>query len=172
MILRPFRIEDLPALVAYRRQPDVARYQSWTTSFSMADAEAFHAEQQRARFGQPGAWVQLAAVGHETGTLYGDCAVRVADDQPATAEIGVTFDPAYQGRGLAREAVGAVVDELFEQFGIRRVYAETDDRNDAAQGVMEGLGFRCEARLVDADWFKNEWTTVRVYALLRTEWSG
>jgi hypothetical protein len=28
---------------------------------------------------------------------------------------------------------------------------------------------RCEARLVEADWFKGEWTTLRVYALLRSE---
>ena len=29
-----------------------------------------------------------------------------------------------------------------------------------------------EARLVEADWFKGEWTTLRTYAVLRREWSG
>ena len=38
LLLRPFRAEDLGAFVAYRSQPDVARYQSWDSSFSMTDA--------------------------------------------------------------------------------------------------------------------------------------
>jgi hypothetical protein len=36
--------------------------------------------------------------------------------------------------------------------------------------LLEPLGFRCEARMVDADWFKGEWTTLRVYAVLGHEW--
>ena len=46
LLLRPFRAEDLAAFVAYRSQPEVARYQSWDSSFSMADAEEFLASQQ------------------------------------------------------------------------------------------------------------------------------
>jgi RimJ/RimL family protein N-acetyltransferase len=61
--LRPFRAEDLPAFVAYRSIPEVARYQSWDTSFSMADAERFLASQQAVEFGAPGEWVQLASGG-------------------------------------------------------------------------------------------------------------
>jgi RimJ/RimL family protein N-acetyltransferase len=38
--LRPFRRDDLPAFVAYRRDPEVGRYQSWESTYSMADAEA------------------------------------------------------------------------------------------------------------------------------------
>jgi RimJ/RimL family protein N-acetyltransferase len=60
---------------------------------------------------------------------------------------------------------------LFGDHGIHRVYAETDDRNLAVHRLFERLGFRCEARLVEADWFKGEWTTLRVYAVLRREWA-
>src|SRR4051794_31091128 len=35
--LRPFEAADLPAFTAYRSHPDVARYQSWDTTFSIAD---------------------------------------------------------------------------------------------------------------------------------------
>jgi RimJ/RimL family protein N-acetyltransferase len=38
LVLRPFRADDLAAFVAYRSHPDVARYQSWDTSYSMPDA--------------------------------------------------------------------------------------------------------------------------------------
>ena len=107
-----------------------------------------------------------------TGALCGDCAVRVAADQPRTAEVGVTFAPANQGSGLATEALGAVVARLFDQHHIHRVYARADDRNVPVQRLLERLGFRCEARLVEADWFEGEWTTLRVYATLGREWQA
>jgi RimJ/RimL family protein N-acetyltransferase/quercetin dioxygenase-like cupin family protein len=172
LLLRPFRAEDLPAFVAYRRRPEVARYQSWDAAYSMADAERFLASQQGAELGQPGEWVQLAAIDRESGELCGDCAVRVAADQPATAELGVTLAPEHQARGLAGEALAAVIGRLFEEHDIHRIYAETDDRNVGVHRLVERLGFRCEARLVEADWFKGEWTTLRVYAILRREWSA
>jgi RimJ/RimL family protein N-acetyltransferase len=171
LVLRPLQVEDVPAFVSYRSEPEVARYQSWDSSYSVADGERLVASQQGVAFGSPGAWVQLAALDRVTGALCGDCAVCVATDQPRTAEVGVTFAPARQHGGLATEALGAVVTRLFEQHGIHRVYAQADDRNVAVHRLLERLDFRCEARLVEADWFKGEWTTLRVYATLRREWS-
>ena len=172
LVLRPFRAEDLPAFVAYRSAPAVARYQSWDTSYSMTDAERFLAEQRQVAFGEAGTWVQLAAVERAGGELCGDCAVHVADDQPATAEVGVTFAPERQGTGLASEALRAVIATLFEERGLHRVYAQADDRNAAVHRLLERLGLRCEARLVEADWFKGEWTTLRTYAILAREWEA
>jgi RimJ/RimL family protein N-acetyltransferase len=168
--LRPFQVDDLEAFVAYRSDPDVARYQSWDRTYSMADAESFLSSQCEVIFGQPGEWLQLAIVDRETGAVCGDCAVRVVTDQPATAEVGVTLAQANQGKGLATEALTAVVTELFEQRGIHRVFAQADDRNVPVRRLLERLGFRCEARLVEADWFKGEWSTLCLYAMLDREW--
>lgn len=107
-----------------------------------------------------------------SGALCGDVAVRFVVDQPATAEIGVTFARGWQGVGLAREALSALLAVLFGDHGAHRVYAEADDRNGAVHHLLERLGFRCEARLVDADWVKGEWTTLRTYALLDHEWTN
>lgn len=172
LVMRPLQLEDVPAFAAYRSDPDVARYQSWDTSYSAADGERLVAAQQGATFGEPGPWMQIAALDRATGELRGDCAVRVVTEQPRTAEVGVTFAPAAQGTGLATEALGAVVARLFEQHDIHRVYAEADDRNSAVHRLLERLGLRCEARLVEADYFKGEWTTLRTYAILRREWTA
>ena len=168
--LRPLQAEDLQAFVAYRSHPDVARYQSWDPTYAMRDAEELLAAQADVAFGTPGAWVQVAALDRASGELVGDCAVRVVADQPATAEVGVTLAPARQGSGLATEALGAIVSTLFEDHHMHRVFAEVDDRNTAVQNLLQRLGFRCEARFVEADWFKGEWTTTRVYAMLEREW--
>ena len=62
LCLRPFGIDDLEAFVAYRSDPNVARYQSWDRAYSMADAESFLASQRGLAFGQPGEGLQLAIV--------------------------------------------------------------------------------------------------------------
>jgi RimJ/RimL family protein N-acetyltransferase len=170
LCLRPFQLDDLETFVAYRRDPEVARFQSWDRTYSMADAESFLRSQRELVFGQPGEWLQLAMIDRETDTVRGDCAVRVVTDQPVTAEIGVTLAQANQGKGLATEALTAVVKELFEQRGMHRVFAQADDRNAPVRRLLERLGFRCEARLVEADWFKGEWSTLRLYAMLEREW--
>lgn len=41
-----------------------------------------------------------------------------------------------------------------------------DEHNPAAGRLFERLGSRCEPRLVEADWFRGEWTSVRIYAML------
>jgi len=170
LLLRPLRAADLPALVAYRSDPEVARYQTWDANWSMADAEKLLVGQQARELGLPGEWVQVAVVDRADGTLHGDCAARVLTNQRATAEVGVTFAPASQGRGMATEAVRALVTALFEDHGIHRVYAETDDRNAAVHRLFQRLGFRNEGRLLEADWCKGEWVTLQLYAVLAREW--
>ena len=170
LLLRRFRSADLDAFVAYRSDESVARYQSWDESYSKADAERFLAEDSNVTPGEPGQWLQIAIEERGTGNLCGDCAVRVSAEQPRTAELGVTLAPNHQNHGIASEAVTATLEWLFGKQDIHRVYAQTDDRNKAAQRLLEKLGFRLEARLIEADWFDGEWTTPRIYALLEKDW--
>jgi len=67
LTLRPFQADDLPEFVAYRSDPEVARYQLWDGTYSLADAERFLSSQQGVAFGRPRAWWQLAAVDPWTG---------------------------------------------------------------------------------------------------------
>jgi RimJ/RimL family protein N-acetyltransferase len=170
IVLRPFERGDLAAFVAYRREPAVAAYQSWDTGFSDADAARFLAEQEGLELITPGRWVQRAIADAQDGQLLGDVAVHALAATPRTAEVGITLAPAAQGRGLAAEAVRTLLAALFDQYGMHRVVAHADDRNVPVQRLLEGVGFRCEARHGDADWFKDEWSTLRTYALLAGEW--
>ncbi len=57
----------------------------------------------------------------------------------------MTFSPAYQHQGYAREAMRAVMALLFEQLAHHRLIAVVDTRNPGAIKLLEGLGFRREA---------------------------
>jgi RimJ/RimL family protein N-acetyltransferase len=89
--------------------------------------------------------------------------------QGGVAEIGYSLARAHWGQGLAREAVAALLDQLFAE-GYRRVFADTDPDNLASIRLLEALGFTQEGRL------RAEWEThigVRdslIWGLLRDEW--
>ena len=160
---------DIAAFVAYRRDPDVARYQSWDTEYSEADGARLVAGQTAAELPAAGDWLQLALHATDDGRLAGDVAVHRLD-QPGTFEVGVTLAPAEHGQGYGTEALRAVIHALFAAHGAHRVIAECDARNAAVHALLERLGLRHEARLVDADWFKGAWTTLDTYAVLAHEW--
>jgi [ribosomal protein S5]-alanine N-acetyltransferase len=85
-------------------------------------------------------------------------------------EIGYILRPDFGGRGLAREAVWAVVGHGFSTLGLRRIMADIDPENTASIQLVEALGFKLEGHL------REEWKThigVRdslIYALLSKEW--
>lgn len=169
LVIAPLAADDIPAFVAYRREPEVARYQSWSPDFSEADARRLLESQAGRDFPAAGEWMQFA-IRSSSGELLGDVAVHVFDDQPDTYELGVTVSPAAQGRGVARTALAAVIDHLVGERGAHRVILTLDERNAAMRRVCAALGLRHEGTARDADWFKGEWTTVETWAVLGGEW--
>src|SRR3712207_1305880 len=102
LILRRFAGSDLEPFLAYRNDPEVARYQSWdscTEREATALIEGLKSEQP----GTPGEWFQFAIESNETCALVGDCALRVEEDGKQ-AEIGFTLAREHQGKGYAAEA--------------------------------------------------------------------
>ena len=59
-----------------------------------------------------------------------------------TAEIGIKIcDPARQGKGLGRIALGMLIRALFS-LGYEKIVLDTNLKNERAQHVYELLGFR------------------------------
>ena len=169
LVLRRFQESDLEAFLTYRNDPDVARYQSWT-SYSREEGEAFLARQRVLEPGTPGEWTQIALERREAPGLIGDCALKVQGDDPRQAEIGFSLAPAWQGRGYGAEAVAALLDHLFGTLGLHRVIAVTDAENAASAALLERAGMRREGHLVENVWFKGAWGSEYLYAVLEREW--
>ena len=58
----------------------------------------------------------------------------------------------------------------FDDLGAHRVMGRLDARNTASARVLGRLGMRLEAHLVEDEWFKGEWSSTLVYAILDREW--
>lgn len=162
---------DAPALFAYRGDEAVARYQGWKPA-DVADAEAFIAGQVALPFGTKDAWCQLAVRDRTTGELVGDLGIHFPGSTLDAIEFGVSFRPEKQGRGYAREAVGAVLDLAFGEWGYRRAVGSVDPRNVASVALLRSLGFRQEAHHVESYFYRGEWADDVIFALLAREWGS
>jgi len=167
--LRRLRPDDAAAICAYRSLPDVARFQSWT-SFTPDDAARLIADQGRTAPNTPGTWLQLALTTLEEGTIVGDCGIHFLAEDARQVELGITLSPAYHGRGLAAEALASVLRYVFDALGKHRARAVTDAENHAAANLFGRLGFRREAHFVEHVWYKGEWGSELVFAMLQRDW--
>ncbi|MGW3246322.1 GNAT family N-acetyltransferase [Streptomyces sp. NPDC001070] len=166
--VRRFRPDDAPALAAYRSDPAVARYQSWSEPVPPEAAEELVAEFAAGDPADPG-WFQYAVELAATGELIGDIGVCLHDNR-MQADLGFTVAREHQGRGYATEAVGALLERLFTVGGLHRVSAECDARNGASARLLERVGFRAEGRRPAHTWIKGEWTDDLLFGLLAADW--
>lgn len=167
--LRRFTDADLALFMAYRNNAEVARYQSWE-GISEQEARAFIQRHKVVQPGAPGCWFQIAIELKETGMLIGDCALKIEEHDARQAEIGYTLSPAYQGRGIASEAVTRVLQYAFVTLGLHRVVAITDCENASSIALLERLGLRREGHFLQNVWFKGKWGDEYLYAMLQAEW--
>jgi RimJ/RimL family protein N-acetyltransferase len=171
LVLRRFAARDAGAFRAYRDDPEVARWQGWD-GCSREEAEAFVAGMEAAACGLPGQWFQIAVADWADDRLLGDIGIHVLAGEPRLVELGVTFAGGAQGRGLATEAVNALIRRLFAAEAKHRLQASIDPRNTRSVALFERLGFRREAHFRRSVWAKGEWCDDVVYALLAEEWTG
>jgi [ribosomal protein S5]-alanine N-acetyltransferase len=163
--LRERTPDDAEALFACFGDPEVMTY--WS------NAPHDSVESTRAKLTKPPelretwrAWAMTLA--------HDDCAigfVSVSEKRANVSEIGYMLARAHWGSGIAREAVGAVLDQLFHVERQRRVFADTDPDNAQSNAMLAKLGFQRDGLL------RAEWEThigVRdtvLWGLLANEWT-
>jgi RimJ/RimL family protein N-acetyltransferase len=170
LILRYFTDRDLNDFFAYRSDPKVARFQGWDVPYDLDAAREFIQEMKAAIPGTPGKWFQAVIELKATKAVLGDCAFHIMENSPRQAYIGITLAQPFWGNGFGEEACRRLLDFLFSEMNLHRVVAECDVDNNASFTLLEHLGFRREAHLIENIWFKGAWGSEYHYALLDREW--
>lgn len=168
--MRPFIAADFEAFYAMRSDPEVARY-LYEEPLSPEQARDSLARRTAATaWAREGDWLAAAVVERASGLTVGDVLLRWVSERDRTAEIGFIFDPRHQGNGFATESARELVDWAFTGAGMHRVIGRTEARNVPSARVLEKLGMRREAHLVENEWVKGEWQSELIYAVLEHEW--
>lgn len=136
LILRPFTLDDVPAITRACQDPEIQRWiPVIPRPYSEADARSF---------------VEADNLGHqfaivEAGELIGSIGMRV--NEFATGHVGYWCAKEARGRGLTSRALRLVARFGLDELGLGRLELVTDPDNTASQRVAEKVGFRREGIL-------------------------
>lgn len=134
--LRQVHDSDLPVFFRQMNDPESLRMAAFTAK-DPADRDAFDARWKRIRASSDVARTILA-----DGDVVGSAAVY---GEPGEREVTYWVDRAYWGRGIATQALRALLSEVRE----RPLFARAAADNAGSLRVLDKCGFRATARATD-----------------------
>lgn len=135
LLLRAFRATDVDDALAYRDDPEFARFLPHIPQpFTREHAEAFVA----LNMSEPWDTMPTFAVVME-GRVIGTVNFEI-DRERRSAMVGYAISRAHWGRGLAVEAVTRALAWLLDGNDLVEIWASTDARNSRSRRVLEKLG--------------------------------
>ena len=165
LVLRELTCADAPALFPAFADAESMRWWSRGPFANQAELEKWLVPEPDWEAGR--SW---AIADSDAGPAIGR--IVAIDRGDAISEVGYLLVTARQGRGIMREALGAVIDHLIGSDKQRRIMADVDPDNVASNRLLEALGFSLEGRL------REQWTThigrrdSFIWGLLAHEWSN
>lgn len=132
---RHLRKDDLEDFLAYRKDPEVARYQGWEP-MTEHEGEKFLESHSKHACLTPGTWQQLGIAHLKSDTLIGDIGLCLSSDK-SSVEFGISICANEQGNGLGTECVRGLISLMFLASPISYVNAHTDARNLACIAVLK-----------------------------------
>lgn len=148
--LRPWSMQDLPSLVRYADNPDIAK--NMTDGFPHPYTE--EAGKRFIEMATKDNPVHIFAI-DVNGEAVGGIGIHPQQDiMRKNAELGYWLAEPFWGNGILSEAIPQILDFAFKTYDITRVLARPFGSNKASQRVLEKAGFILEARLKEVI-FKN-----------------
>ena len=174
LILRGMRVSDAEDMYAYASRPSVTEYLTWSPHRSLDETREYLTYVgQRYRTGDFYDWsVIYAAEGRGKGRMIGTCGFTSFNCSADSAEIGYVLNPAYQGQGLATEAVRRVLSFGFEELNLHRIEARFIQGNEASLRLMERVGMSFEGYARESMRIKGQYRTIGICAILRHEFEN
>jgi ribosomal-protein-alanine N-acetyltransferase len=165
LLLRPIRITDRNVLFALRSDPEQMRFIPRPVAQSIEDADDL---------------LQNMLKGIEEDTSFNWSVTFKGDDtcigvigfyrmypEHFRAEIGYMISSSHQGKGIAREAVGAMNAFGFSDLNLHTIEAVIDPENIASEKVLISLGFQKEAHFKQNIFFDGRFMDSVHYTLFR-----
>ena len=139
VVLRPVEEDDLPLILRWQNHPEVWWYMDYERPFTLEDIR-----QDEARSRAEGFPFVITVDDRPIGRIGLNRFRR--RDRICSLYLYVG-EPAFWGKGHARDAVMALLSHAFDRFDLHQVELWTLAPNDRVQRVYESCGFQREATL-------------------------
>jgi [ribosomal protein S5]-alanine N-acetyltransferase len=135
--LRPPRIDDAEDIFRYASDPDVTRFLIFGPHTQLSQSVEFSRERlKRIAEGTSITWVILEKTEERP---FGAIELSISGGE---GDVGYVLAKSHWGRGIAPEAVRAVLKFAREQLSLERVNGSCDWENTKSARVFEKCGFR------------------------------
>ncbi|SDE22720.1 ribosomal-protein-alanine N-acetyltransferase [Bhargavaea beijingensis] len=105
----------------------------------------------------------------ETGKMIGSCGFHNREPKHFRAEIGYELSREYWGKGIASEALQAVVRYGFSHLGLERIEALIEPGNTASLRLVEKNGFLKEGLLRHYEYGRGRFDDLYMYSILKED---
>ena len=168
VVLRPWKIDDAPALMAGCREPDIARWFSLPSPYTFGHAITWVGDAEAAW--SDGHDAHLVVDEATTGRVVGAISLRGVDPAEAQGHFTYWVSGAHRRHGFARRALALMAAWARDDLGLERLEAAVAVGNPGGRGVAEAVGFRPEAIYRSYRQVGAQRTDYILYALPMSSW--
>lgn len=152
LILREIQLSDVDGMFTLDSDPEVHKYLGNMPIAKKDQAEEYiRLLQQQYKERGIGRW---AVIHKETNEFMGWSGVKYLHESEQengffnVYELGYRFIPKFWGKGYATESAQAWVDYMFNEAGVKSLYAAADIPNKGSVNVLQKVGFEITGEFV------------------------
>ena len=111
-------------------------------------------------------WIYWAIIQETDKKLIGTFCIWHISEENSRAEIGYALHPDWQGKGIMKEAMDAVLEYGFKEMKLHSIEANVDPDNQPSIKLLEKKGFIKEAHFKENVFFNGSFLDSAIYSLL------
>lgn len=170
LILRQMQESDYDNVVIYRLHPDVRCY--IPDYIDEAGVKAYVERSIHPWKQEENEPLRIVMELKGTSKVIGELMVKIVEKNIPMVEIGYALNPEFQGKGYTTEAMHNIMQFVFEDLSINRVIGEANPENIASRRIMEKMGMKQEAHLIQHTFFNNKIIDTVIYGILKKDWKA
>ncbi|HEY9180424.1 MAG TPA: GNAT family N-acetyltransferase [Candidatus Baltobacteraceae bacterium] len=167
--LTPVTVQNAGALWTVLQQPGLRTYQELPNVGMTAFTDMVAKRPKVLRAGTSGRFEWLVYMNRVRKPV-GWVSLRIAERDLETGEIGYSIVRDFRRRGIAVEAVRALIDEAFTQGGLTRINAYCLPENMPSRNLLEKLSFSGEGVLPRGATVNGHIVDVLMHRMEREHW--
>lgn len=168
LIFRRLLPTDASDMYEYASRPETSEYLLWSPhpyySYTLDLLKYLQKEYSEGRF------FDYAIIFKENSKMIGTVGFTTLDLKNSVAEVGYVLSPDYWNKGIATEALSAIINLAFCELGVNRVEAKYIAENKVSLRVMEKCGMTHEGVNRQKLLIKGVFRDIGVCSILKSEY--
>jgi [ribosomal protein S5]-alanine N-acetyltransferase len=167
LVLREVTNEDAYSILDYLSDEEVMKYYGLEPFNSIQDAIDEISWYQSIQNNKTG--IRWGITLKDKGVVIGSCGFHKISSQHFRTEIGFELSKEQWRKGIAFEAVEAIISYGFEHMNFNRIEALIEPPNLSSQRLVEKLGFMREGLLRNYEFTRGKFEDLYMYSLLKQD---